>query len=92
MLRKIFGLDREPNSRFYGKESPYGGIPRNETSIRLVQSALNQLLEQFKQGTGTFSQEELDALVKAVTELSSQASSFTQNAGFYSLALKFKLR
>lgn len=51
-----------------------------EGTVRAIQSGLAQALESFQRGEGTFTQEELDLLIKAVGELTVAASSFTQNA------------
>lgn len=77
LLRQLFNFDASGALR--GQLAP-GAIPANELSLKYVQSAVQQAVEQFQKGEGTFTAEDIDRMVTAVTELSKTVSSFTQNA------------
>ena len=78
LLRQLFNFD-DVNAGRRGTLAP-GAVPANELSLKYIQSALQQALEQFQKGEGTFTGEDIDKMVAAVTELSKTVSSFTQNA------------
>ena len=63
-----------------GELVPGARVPQNEKSLRLLQGAVSQLTAQFVSGEGTLTQQQLDNLVKVISEMATASSTFTQNA------------